>query len=558
MLLRPRQRDFVERCTSALDEHRNTVGIAATGFGKTIALSAAVGEQMKKGARKALILQHRDELLRQNSSKFLKVVPSRRPSVFNAERKDWGGEVVFASEPTLRREANLDGMPAFDLAVIDECHHVAAPGYQRIMSRLRELSPDCQLFGVTATIARGDKQSLQPTFTNVADKVGIKELVASGHLVRPRVFAVDVGVREELAGVKKIAGEYDQDRVAEIFSVVMDDVIENWRERAGDRKTMAFCSSVKHAEETAEAFRAAGVDADVIHGELDKGERRRRLSAFEQGRTQVLTNVAVLTEGYDHPPVSCIVYLKLSSYKSTFIQAVGRALRTIDSSLFPGVIKEDAIILDFGITARNIGTLELDGELDGDLSDRWSLGEAPTKECHHCGAINPLSAKECCECGEPFEGAEPGEVQVVRDFVMTELDLLNRSPFRWIDPFGDDACMVCSGFEAWAGAFWWAGHWHAIGCRGQGRAKEFHHLGVGTKMMALALGDDWMNEHETEDASRKGKRWMTMPASEAQLKWLPAEFQGASKYHASCIMNVTFGKGQIKRLVMSRPVAMAA
>jgi DNA repair protein RadD len=43
MMLRPRQKLFVERSLRALDKHGNTLGVASTGAGKTIMLSAAAG-----------------------------------------------------------------------------------------------------------------------------------------------------------------------------------------------------------------------------------------------------------------------------------------------------------------------------------------------------------------------------------------------------------------------------------------------------------------------------------------------------------------------------------
>ena len=46
MLLRPRQKAFVERSLAALDIHRNTLGIAPTAAGKTIMLSAVAGEMI--------------------------------------------------------------------------------------------------------------------------------------------------------------------------------------------------------------------------------------------------------------------------------------------------------------------------------------------------------------------------------------------------------------------------------------------------------------------------------------------------------------------------------
>ena len=72
----------------------------------------------------------------------------------------------------------------------------------------------------------------------------------------------------------------------------------------------------------------------------------------------------MLTEGWDHPPTSCVVLLRPSSYKSTMIQMVGRGLRTVDPEEHPGVIKTDCIVLDFGTSTLLHGSLEQDVDLE--------------------------------------------------------------------------------------------------------------------------------------------------------------------------------------------------
>ena len=62
MMLRPRQREFVTRCVTALKAHGNTLGVAPTGAGKTICLSGTAGEFLQHPDAKACILAHRDEL----------------------------------------------------------------------------------------------------------------------------------------------------------------------------------------------------------------------------------------------------------------------------------------------------------------------------------------------------------------------------------------------------------------------------------------------------------------------------------------------------------------
>ncbi len=75
MLLRPRQKLFVERSVRALDEHGDTLGVAPTGAGKTIMLSAVVGRMLGGNDAKACVLAHRDELTAQNRAKFARVNP---------------------------------------------------------------------------------------------------------------------------------------------------------------------------------------------------------------------------------------------------------------------------------------------------------------------------------------------------------------------------------------------------------------------------------------------------------------------------------------------------
>lgn len=560
MRLRPRQEVFVERCVKALDEHGNTAGVAPTGAGKTIMLSAVTGKYLHRGIGRALVLQHRDELLTQNATKFIKVVPDGRPTIFNAERKDWRGDVVFASEPTLRRRDNLEKMPAFDLAVIDECHHIAADGYQGIVEALKAKNPSIKLFGVTATPNRGDKKALEPTFTNIGDQISIHELVDSGHLVRPRTYVIDLGVSEELKKVKKKVSDFDMNAVAAIMDkeVLTEAVIEHWMDKASDRQTVVFCSTVEHAEHVAAAFSRAGVKTDIIHGELDSPDRRRRLAAYAKGETQVVVNVMVLTEGWDDPPTSCVVLLRPSSYKSTYVQMVGRGLRIVDPNLHPGVVKTDCIVLDFGRSSLVHGTLEQKPNLK------------PEKRCPECQLMIPATENPCSNCGHVFlppaggvgEEDEEDEKDVLLNFVMSEIDLLARSNFRWIDIFDDDLALIATGFTSWGGVFWWDGHWHAIGGRGgEGIKRETRYLGIGERVVAMALADDWLNEHESDDAAHKTRDWLSRPATEKQLGILGVDDPfggGMSRYKAACKITFQFNRQHIQRAVMSRPVARAA
>ena len=548
MLLRPRQKTFVERSVQALEEHGNTLGVAPTGAGKTIMLSGVVGRMLKGTDAKAAVLAHRDELTAQNVLKFAKVNPKITTSVVDARSKSWRGQATFAMVPTLARQSNLDSIPALDLLVIDEAHHVAADSYRRIIDKAYERNADLRVFGVTATPNRGDKKGLRPVFSNVADQISIGELITSGHLVAPRTFVIDVGTQEALRNVRKTVDDFDMKAVDAIMNKapITDAVIRHWKEKAGDRQTVVFCSTVDHARNVKDAFVDAGVKASMVYGEMGLAERRSTLRAFEQGNIQVIVNVAVLTEGWDHQPTSCVILLRPSSYKSTMIQMVGRGLRTVDPNEFPGQVKTDCIVLDFGTSSLLHGCLEQDVDLDGKAK-----GETPTKDCPECNALVPTATRECPLCGFqwPVDEREASEKTPISSFVMSEIDLLKRSSFRWCDLFSDDAALIANGFNAWGGIFFLHGRWHAVG---GGKGLKTHLIAIGERSVCLAAADDWLNENETDESAHKSKRWLNQPATDKQRQYLPDGFQldyGLNRYQASALLTFQFNKPTITRLV---------
>jgi hypothetical protein len=478
------------------------------------------------------------------------VVPEVSTSVFDATEKSWGGNVTFAMVPTLARAPNLADMPRLDLLVIDEAHHAVADSYRRIIDRVRGANPDARVFGVTATPTRGDRKGLREVFDNVADQVRLGELIASGHLVPPRTFVIDVGVQEELKSVRKTSADFDMTEVADIMdrAPVTDEVIRHWREKAGDRQSVVFCSTVAHADHVTEAFHAAGITAALIHGDLASEARKSILANYAAGDIRVIVNVAVLTEGWDHPPTSCVVLLRPSSYKSTMIQMVGCGLRTVDSEEHPGVVKTDCVVLDFGTSSLIHGTLEQDADLDGKIG----TGEAPTKSCPACAAEIPLAATECPLCGEVLlqdEGETSAGVASLSGFVMTEIDLLKCSSFAWVDLFGADDALMATGFTAWGGIFWMDGIWYAIGGAKGARPRL---LGVGERTVCLAQADDWLNTHESDESAFKTKAWLRQPPTDKQLKYLPPECRhdfGLTRYRASALMTFGFNKRAIQAAV---------
>ena len=478
---------------------------------------------------------HRDELTYQNLDKFSLVNPHITTSLFNANTKSWDGQVTFAMVQTLARDNNLQTMPLMDLLVIDEAHHVTAPSYQDILNRAKEINPDVKTFGVTATPMRGDKSSLGKVFNNCADQIKLGELIASGHLVRPRTFIVDLGdTQERLQALKvKSTGDYSEQEIADILDTIPlnSEVVRNWKERASDRKTVVFCSSLEHAENITNAFNASGIPTVLLTGDSTQEQRAHVLNSIITGQAQVIVNVAVLTEGWDFPPISCVVLLRSSSYKSTMIQMIGRGLRTIDPDLYPDIIKLDCVVLDFGISSIIHGSLEQSIDLKSK--------EEGNKFCPSCKKKIPKGATECPLCGLDLtiaiafesEGVEPKkEKMVIKDFTMLEIDLLRKSEFEWTDLKMRNGAIIAAGFNSWCCVFRQGDIWVATGGDIK-KASEVEYdiprkvIYQGGKLEAIAAANDFLYRFENESTARRTAGWRECPPSENQLKWLPESYK---------------------------------
>ena len=548
MLLRPRQKEFVERSLVVLRANGNALGIAPTGAGKTILFSEVISQYIKGSPTKTLVLAHRDELTEQNKTKFAWVNPTIETSVYNSKAKSWNGQVTFAMVQTLCLPENIKTMPKIDLLVIDEAHHAAANSYRTIINHALHLNSECIIFGVTATPNRSDGKGLREVFSHVCDQISLGELIRSGHLVTPRTFVIDVGVKTQLSDVKKLGADFDMTAVDQIMNQrpINNAVVDQWLEKGENRQTVVFCSTVQHAEAITQAFINRDVSAETITGQLASSERSNILERYARGDVRVIVNVQVLTEGWDHPPTSCVVLLRPSSAKSTMIQMVGRGLRTVNSEHHPGVIKSDCIILDFGTSSILHGTLEQDVNLDGVETEGISL----TMTCPECNAVVPLASQECPMCGCNFRTEKnKAAPELVSSIEMMEINLLNRSSFEWVNLFEDHSAFISAGFNAWGGVFFYLGHWYSIGGK-KGISPKV--LSVGKHINALAAADDWLNQNETQDAAHKTKTWLNEEPTEKQVSILENPMKldfNLTRYGASAHITFQLNKERIESLI---------
>jgi type I site-specific restriction endonuclease len=282
--------------------------------------------------------------------------------------------------------------------------------------------------------------------------------------------------------------------------------------------------------------------------------RQQVLQDLESGKVQVLVNVAILTEGWDYPPISCVVLLRCSSYKSTMIQMIGRGLRPIDASIYPNDTKTDCIVLDFGISTILHGNLEQEIKLKEELAKERDT-------CPDCEKKIPVSAEVCPLCNTDIKEAEEKqkvarEKRILEQFVMAEINLLEKSHFAWTDLRLPNKAMMAAGFNVWCCVLEYEGKWFAIGGRKQSADIELETTIVykGGKLQALAAGNDFLCKYETHEAASKLGRWRQERPTPKQRQWLPSQFKGKriTKGDASAILTYSMqAYGEIRHALSS-------
>lgn len=303
-----------------------------------------------RGTGRVLWIAHTDELIDQARRSILAEMPGAVVTVEKAERvASPHSDVIVASVQTLGRQGctRLEWLARQkpSLIICDEAHHITSVSYQDVLKRFGAYN-GVKMIGLTATPKRLDKKALvgpdgMATFQEVAHTYSILDAITDGYLCQIRGYRVTSDV--DLDTIKTDDGDFAQKALADACQDPRRTkaMIDRWEEVARDRSTIVFCAGVENAERDAAMWRARGYSAGCVHGALDMETRKDILAKFAAGKIQVVTNMGVLTEGWDGPFVSCVVTHRPTKSWGLFVQMVGRGTR-----LKPAGCPVDLVVID--------------------------------------------------------------------------------------------------------------------------------------------------------------------------------------------------------------------
>lgn len=398
--LRPYQTEAMDAFEERLAEGGETrlAVELATGLGKTVTGSALAALK-----RSALILTHTEEITGQWESRLrFAVEQAKAPlsiGVVKGGRNETHADIVIASVPTVHGSERMRQIGQRDLIIADEAHHAVAPTWMDTLGRAGAWE-GIPTLGLSATLARSDGAGLGQVWEDLVFSRGITWAQRRGYLLDVIPWRVRVpDIAEATSSDVKLDAMLADGIAPEL-------VVRTWLDKTpvssdgGSVSTVLFAPLVKSAEAFAEAFLAAGVSAEVIHGGLPDRERTAILERYEAGRTTVLCNAMVLTEGWDSPRTMCIIWARPTKSRSLFIQGVGRGLRPWLSPEAPPREEQRCVIICVTdtsaaglVSVADLSDRPLDDEAEGktllEMEDEYDLAKGILDEAarHYSGPV---------------------------------------------------------------------------------------------------------------------------------------------------------------------------
>ena len=433
--LRPYQREGITRI---FDEWRkgtrSVLFQMPTGTGKTVLFS----EIVKMGhdrERKILIVAHRKELIEQ----IIKKLNSKNVEtglIISGEKSDYSKIVQVASIQTLNKREH----PHANLIIIDECHHAKAKTYRKLW----DIYPDAKFLGVTATPVRLNGAGFDDLFDVLIPSMQVKDFISQGYISDLKYF---IGSNPNLKGVKRQRGDY----VRKILSSVMLDnelmvkLLDSYKMHAVNKSMIVFAVDVEHSKNIVKEYKNAGINAAHIDANTPPQQRNDLIKKFKNGDIQVISNVEIVTEGFDFPECEAVQLARPTKSLSLYLQMVGRVMRKARNKKYGLVLDNAGLWLEHGFA-----TIDREWTLKGVKKQKYSSGKIIA--FNEKGVVKEIQKNNLIEA----EGLRLVELTLELERLLTfELFLqeskknnnkLLRAFFRYID-YLDEKKITLSNFE---------------------------------------------------------------------------------------------------------------
>jgi superfamily II DNA or RNA helicase len=254
----------------------------------------------------------------------------------------------------------------FDLILVDEGHHSAAPSWLKVFDRF----PNAKVINLTATPFRSDKKGIEGDFIY---RYSFKRAMIKGYIKKLQAIYV---APEELYFT------YEGDNYHHTLEEVLQLKEENWfsrgvalspecnqhivdasldkleklRQSGTNHQIIAVAMTVNHAKAIRSLYSERGYEAAEIYSEMPPEKQSEVLQKLKTGLLDCIIQVQMLGEGFDHPHLSVAAIFRPFRSLPPYVQFVGRIMRVV-------VQKDPRHPDNYGYVVTHIG-MNLDQQLD--------------------------------------------------------------------------------------------------------------------------------------------------------------------------------------------------
>jgi superfamily II DNA or RNA helicase len=301
------------------------------------------------------------------------VVEGKLPEVSIIEGKNTNisdlknSDVVITNIQQIQGDNNkwLIQLPAdfFDIIVIDEAHHNIASSWERV----RDHFSAAKILNLSATPERADGKIMRG---EIIYAFSIIRAIENGYVKRLKAKVLNPAtlryirnengqeIKVDIEEIRRLGEEDSTFRrgivsSSETLNTIIDCSIRELnalRERTGDNRHKIIASALSHAHciQITKAYKARNLRAEYIHSQEDSATNEKILKKLENHQLDVIVQVKMLGEGFDHPYLSIAAVCSVFSNLCPFVQFIGRIMRVVDQNSISSLNNQGVVIFHAG------------------------------------------------------------------------------------------------------------------------------------------------------------------------------------------------------------------
>lgn len=328
--------------------------------GKSIVIAYIVQGIQDLG--KTLVLQPSKELLEQNIAKLQAL--GGQASIFSASlnQKEFG-DITYATIGSIKTLGNEFRDLGYKFLIIDEADRYPR-GSESMLGKFLKGSSMRSVLGLTATPFKLQTNSINMVsysitkmltsrskhgnfFKDIIHVTQIQDIIKDGFWAKLEYEIHKFDTSKLIYNSTK--AEYTDRSIVDAYhgQHIHDKIVSRIASFKTRKSILVFVPSVAEAIVLAQQI----PNSVAVYGDMPKNERDEAVIGFRTGKYKVAINVNVLSVGFDHPELDCIILARATASLSVYYQQCGRGTR-----LFP--TKEECAIIDFVGNTQKFGRID--------------------------------------------------------------------------------------------------------------------------------------------------------------------------------------------------------